>query len=95
MMLVMNPESIEGNFITGSESSFDIVNFRAPLGNELENIFTSSLTTQYVEQLDFSSSCNYWFITFSTFTASFYNPFISNPISSTSVNPTSNYDDNL
>ena len=39
---VMNPESIEGNFITGSESSFDIVNFRAPLGNELENIFTSS-----------------------------------------------------
>ena len=39
---VMNPESIEGNFITGSESSFDIVNFRAPLGNELENFFTAS-----------------------------------------------------
>ena len=28
--------------ITGSESSFDIVNFRAPLGNELENFFTAS-----------------------------------------------------
>ena len=27
---VMNPESIEGNNITGSESSFDIINFRAP-----------------------------------------------------------------
>ena len=39
---VMNPESIEGNRITGSESSFDIVNFRAPLGNELENFFTAS-----------------------------------------------------
>ena len=39
---VMNPESIEGNSITGSESSFDIVNFRAPLGNELEFDFTSS-----------------------------------------------------
>jgi hypothetical protein len=39
---VMNPESVEGNEITGSESSFDIVNFRAPLGNELENFFTSS-----------------------------------------------------
>ena len=36
---VMNPESIEGNNITGSESSFDIVNFRAPLGNELEEKF--------------------------------------------------------
>ena len=46
---VMNPESIEGNNITGSESSFDIVNFRAPLGNELENKFTSS---QYLTQYD-------------------------------------------
>ena len=49
---VMNPESIEGNNITGSESSFDIVNFRAPLGNELEHIFTSSLATQYIEQIE-------------------------------------------
>ena len=48
---VMNPESIEGNNITGSESSFDIVNFRAPLGNELENLFTSSLLTAYTDQL--------------------------------------------
>lgn len=42
---VMNPESIEGNSISGSESSFDIVNFRAPLGNELEFEFTSSGTS--------------------------------------------------
>ena len=48
---VMNPESIEGNFITGSESSFDIVNFRAPLGNELENLFTSSQTAGYTDVL--------------------------------------------
>ena len=48
---VMNPESIEGNNITGSESSFDIVNFRAPLGNELENLFTSSLTTANTDVL--------------------------------------------
>ena len=41
---VMNPESIEGNNVTGSESSFDIVNFRAPLGNELEHIFTASVS---------------------------------------------------
>ena len=50
---VMNPESIEGNHITGSESSFDIVNFRAPLGNELENKFTSSqYLTKYIEQIE-------------------------------------------
>ena len=48
---VMNPESIEGTNITGSLSSFDIVNFRAPLGNELENIFTSSLSSSYTESL--------------------------------------------
>ena len=48
---VMNPESIEGNFITGSESSFDIVNFRAPLGNELENLFTASQTAGYTDVL--------------------------------------------
>ena len=42
---VMNPESIEGNNITGSESSFDIVNFRAPLGNELEYIY--AITSSY------------------------------------------------
>ena len=70
---VMNPESIEGNFITGSESSFDIVNFRAPLGNELENIFTSSLYTQYQESIESVHPA----ITGSsplTITASFYNP---------------------
>ena len=48
---VMNPESIEGINITGSLSSFDIVNFRAPLGNELESIFTSSFSSSYSESL--------------------------------------------
>jgi len=38
---VMNPESIEGINLTGSLSSFDILNFRAPLGNELENQFVA------------------------------------------------------
>jgi hypothetical protein len=38
---VMNPESIMGVNITGSLSSFDILNFRAPLGNELENTLIS------------------------------------------------------
>jgi len=47
----MNPESIEGTEITGSHSSFGMVNFRAPLGNELEHFFTSSVSTSYVEPL--------------------------------------------
>jgi hypothetical protein len=51
---VMNPESIEGNNITGSESSFDIVNFRAPLGNELEYTFTSSYSSSYTENISSS-----------------------------------------
>jgi hypothetical protein len=51
---VMNPESIEGNYITGSESSFDIVNFRAPLGNELESLFTSSLLIKHNEVISSS-----------------------------------------
>jgi hypothetical protein len=38
---VMNPESIEGIEITGLSSSFSILNFRAPLGNELESTFIS------------------------------------------------------
>ena len=48
---VMNPESIEGNNITGSESSFDIVNFRAPLGNELEYLYTASQYGDYIEPI--------------------------------------------
>jgi hypothetical protein len=36
---VMDPESIEGMKLEGISSSFDILNFRAPLGNELESIF--------------------------------------------------------
>jgi hypothetical protein len=39
---VMNPESIEGNNFEGVGSSFDMLNFRAPLGNELENSFIST-----------------------------------------------------
>ena len=35
----MNPESIEGTSITGPSSSFNLLNFRAPLGNELESTF--------------------------------------------------------
>ncbi len=38
---VMNPESIEGTSITGPSSSFNLLNFRAPLGNELESTFIS------------------------------------------------------
>jgi len=37
----MNPESIEGTSITGPSSSFNLLNFRAPLGNELESTFIS------------------------------------------------------
>ena len=48
---VMNPESIEGINLTGSLSSFDILNFRAPLGNELESIFTSSFSSSYSESM--------------------------------------------
>jgi len=46
---VMNPESIEGNSVTGPESSFDMLAFRAPLGNELETKFTlpSGVSTTY------------------------------------------------
>ena len=70
---VMNPESVEGNQITGSQSSFDIVNFRAPLGNELEYLYTSSGSNLY--KLDISSS--HPAITGSSFpvyTQSFVNP---------------------
>ena len=48
---VMNPESIEGINITGSLSSFDILNFRAPLGNELETKFTTTQSSSYDETL--------------------------------------------
>ena len=70
---VMNPESIEGTNLTGSLSSFDIVNFRAPLGNELESVFTSSLTSLYSQ----SFTSYHPAITGSAgsiITGSFYNP---------------------
>ena len=70
---VMNPESIEGNKITGSESSFDIVNFRAPLGNELEYKFTSSVSESFSTLISSSHPA----ITGSApmvFTQSFVNP---------------------
>ncbi len=48
--LVMNPESIEGNNVTGEQSSFDIVNFRVPLGNELEsNFYVSTSLAEKVQ----------------------------------------------
>jgi hypothetical protein len=39
---VMNPKSIEGNTTQGSGSSKDLVDFRAPLGNMLEETFYST-----------------------------------------------------
>ena len=45
---VMNPESIEGLQFSGSNDSYNMVNFRAPLGNELESYFTSSATSEGV-----------------------------------------------
>lgn len=48
---VMNPESIEGINLTGSLSSFDILNFRAPLGNTLETKFTTTSPSSYDETL--------------------------------------------
>jgi hypothetical protein len=45
----MNPESIEGINPTGSLSSFDKLNFRAPLGNELESTFTTTQTSSYTQ----------------------------------------------
>ena len=74
----MNPESVEGNSITGSQSSFDIVNFRAPLGNELEQLYTSSASTGsytgYAETLISSSHPAVTGSAPSVITASFINP---------------------
>ena len=47
----MNPESIEGITLTGSLSSFDILNFRAPLGNELGEDFTYSQSGSIIYNL--------------------------------------------
>ena len=70
---VMNPESVEGVNITGSKSSFDIVNFRAPLGNELEYVFTASEYGNYVENVS-SSHPSITGSAPSVITASFINP---------------------
>jgi hypothetical protein len=48
---VMNPESIEGIDPIGQFSSFDIVNFRAPLGNELESIFYKNQSSSFSQTL--------------------------------------------
>jgi hypothetical protein len=45
----MNPESIEGIDPLGSLSSFDKLNFRAPLGNELESTFTTTQSSSYTQ----------------------------------------------
>jgi len=78
---VMNPESVEGNKVTGSESSFDIVNFRAPLGNELEHLFTASVSESFSTLISSSHPA----ITGSApmvFTQSFINPLNSSLTSS-------------
>jgi len=67
----MNPESIEGETAIGLSSSFDILNFRAPLGNLLEekwiwSIPSSSYYTSYHPAI--TGSIN------EIITASFYNP---------------------
>lgn len=46
---VMNPESIEGYNATGSGTSFDLVNFRAPLGNELESKFETNIYSYHTQ----------------------------------------------
>ena len=69
----MNPESVEGNNITGSESSFDIVNFRAPLGNELEYLYTSSQYGDYIDPIS-SSHPAITGSALSLITGSFVNP---------------------
>lgn len=48
---VMDPESIEGLNSSSLLSSFDILNFRAPLGNELESLFTTTLSSSYSSSL--------------------------------------------
>lgn len=48
---VMNPESIEGINGVGSLSSFDILSFRAPLGNLLEYTFTSTNTSYHTQSI--------------------------------------------
>jgi hypothetical protein len=45
----MNPESIEGIDPLGSLSSFDKLNFRAPLGNELESTFATTQSLYYTQ----------------------------------------------
>jgi len=44
---VMNPYSIEGNQLTGSQSSLNSLIFRAPLGSLLDNNLTSSRTSSH------------------------------------------------
>ena len=41
---VMNPESIEGIGISGTGSSFEVINFRAPFGNELFELTSSNIS---------------------------------------------------
>ena len=49
---VMNPESVEGITITGSQSSHAMVAFRAPLGNELESKFTTLISSSHSESFN-------------------------------------------
>jgi hypothetical protein len=47
---VMNPESIEGNQISGSQTSYRNLSFRAPLGNELESNYSSSDYNSHIDE---------------------------------------------
>ncbi len=48
----MNPESIEGLTSTGSNSSFDVLRFRAPLGNELESKFETTTNLYHTQSFE-------------------------------------------
>ena len=53
---VMNPYSIEGNKVSGSQSSFNILSFRAPLGTVLDNDSTITTRTSIHPSITGSSS---------------------------------------
>jgi hypothetical protein len=57
----MNPESIEGISITGPSSSFNLLSFRAALGNELESTFISPAAGGGTVEFISVHPCNSWF----------------------------------
>lgn len=55
---VLNPYSIEGNEITGSQSSYESLLFRAPLGTDLKTSFSFITPSPTVEPRNFSVEAN-------------------------------------